>query len=138
MAKNKKKTDGRTLQVPQGDSRETHQVPDNPPLSPIRDSIGDQLPNLPDLRRSSRIHAVASETLGNGNNSDQARVEQRASSGDTGRDRNLQYYSDEDDESHRKSSDLTPFDGEDERRSKLISEEPNKANSNAPQDSEAG
>src|SRR5258705_13068766 len=97
MAKNKKKTDGRTLQVPQGDSRETHQVPDNPPLSPICDSIGDQLPNLPDLRRSSRIHAVASETLGNGNGLDQARVEQRASSGDTGRDHDPQYYSDEDD-----------------------------------------
>ena len=138
MAKNKKKTDGRTLQVPQGDSRETHQVPDNPPLSPIRDGIGDQLPNLPDLRRSSRILAVASETLGNGNGSDQARVELRTSSGDTGRDRDLQYYSDEDEESPRKSSDLTPFDGEDERRSKSISEEPNKAKSNAPQDSEAG
>ena len=108
MAKNKKKSDGRTLQVPQGDSQETHQVPNNPPLSSIHDGIGDQLPNLPDLRCSSRIHAAASKTLGNGNSSDQVRVEQQTSSGDTGRDRNLQYYSEEDDESPCKSSDLTP------------------------------
>ena len=76
--------------------------------------------------------------MGNRNGSDQVQVEQRTSSGDTGHDRDLQYYSNEDDESPRKSSDLTPFDGEDEQRSKLISEELNKANSNAPRDSEAG
>ncbi|KIM74948.1 hypothetical protein PILCRDRAFT_14011 [Piloderma croceum F 1598] len=63
MAKPKRKPDGRTSRVLQGDSRESHQVPDNPTQLPIWDSIGNEEPTLPDLCRSSHIQAAASNTL---------------------------------------------------------------------------
>ena len=81
MAKTKKKTDGKTSQVSQRDSRETHQVPDNPP-NPIRDSIRGWNPTLPDLHRSSRIQAAASDTLGNGDSLDQVQAEFQIASED--------------------------------------------------------
>jgi len=71
MAKTKKKTDGKTSQVSQRDSRETHQVPDNPAPYPIRDSIENRNPTLPDLRRSVRKQTAANDTIGNGDSSDQ-------------------------------------------------------------------
>ena len=71
MAKPIRKPDGRTSRVLQRDSWETHQVPDNPPQLPIQDSIGNEEPTLPNLCRSSCIQAAASDTLGNGDSSEQ-------------------------------------------------------------------
>jgi hypothetical protein len=71
MAKPKRKPDGRTSQVLQKNSRETHQVPDSPPQFPIRDSIGDNALTLPDLHRSSHIQATAGDTLGNSDSLEQ-------------------------------------------------------------------
>jgi hypothetical protein len=52
MTKSKRKPDGSTSWVLQRDSHKTHQVTDNPPPSPICDSIGDHILTLPDLHHS--------------------------------------------------------------------------------------
>jgi hypothetical protein len=135
MAKPKRKPDGRTSRVLQRDSRETHQVPDNPPQFPIRDSIGDDAPTIPDLRRSSRIQAAASDTLGNGDSLGQARAEFQITSED--REGDPQSNREEDTGSIRKSSDLTPVEGSDECRTQLLSEERNVPDMDAPHDGEA-
>ena len=49
---------------------ETHQVSDNPLLSPIRDGVGDRNPTLPNLCCSGYIQAAASNMLGNCDSSD--------------------------------------------------------------------
>src|ERR1700729_1427979 len=109
MAKPKRKPDGRTSWVLQRDSRETHQVPDNPPQLPMRDSIGNEEPTLPNLHRSSRIQAAASDTLGNGDSSEQVRAEFQIASED--RKGDPQSNCEEDTGSIRKSSDLTTVKG---------------------------
>ncbi|KIM72171.1 hypothetical protein PILCRDRAFT_16385 [Piloderma croceum F 1598] len=121
MAKPKRKPDGRTSQVLQRDSRETHQVPDNPPQLPIRDSIGNEEPTLPDLHCSSHIQATTSDTLGNGDSSEQVRAKFQITSEDC--KGNPQSNREEDTGSIRKSSDLTPVEGLDERRTTLLIEE---------------
>ena len=134
MAKTKKKTDGKTSQVPQRDSRETHQVPDNPPY-PIRDSIGDRNPTLPDLHRSGRLQAATSDTLGNGDSSDQVRAEFQITSED--REGDFQTNRKEDYKSIRKSSDLTPLEGSRNRRIITTPDERDVLGANTPQESEA-
>jgi len=114
MAKTKKKTDGKTSQVSQRDRRETHQVPDNPTPYPIQDSIENRNPTLPDLRRSVRKQTAANDTIGNGNSSDQVRAEFQITSED--REGESQTNREEDYESIRKSSDLTPLEGLGNRR----------------------
>ncbi|KIM85626.1 hypothetical protein PILCRDRAFT_5298 [Piloderma croceum F 1598] len=117
MAKPKRKPDGRTSWVLQRDSRETHQVPDNPPQLPIRDSIGNEEPTLPNLHCSSRIQATASDTLD--------------------REGDPQSNHEEDIGSIRKSSDLTPVEGLDEHRTTLLVEECSVPDTDAPQDGKA-
>jgi hypothetical protein len=134
MAKTKKKTDGKTSQVPQRDSRETHQVPDNPPY-PIRDSIGDRNPTLPDLCRSGWLQAATSNTLGISDSSDQVRAEFQITSEDP--KGNIQTNREEDYESIRKSSDLTPLEGSGNRRIITTPDERDVPGANAPQESEA-
>src|SRR5882724_8695820 len=121
MAKPKRKPDGRTPWVLQRDSRETHQVPDNPPLSPMRDGIGNRTSPLPDLHRSSQLQAAASDTLGNGDSSDQVRAEFQIVSED--REGDPQTNREEDYESICKSSDLTPLEGSGNRRVNTTPEE---------------
>ncbi|KIM91272.1 hypothetical protein PILCRDRAFT_1441 [Piloderma croceum F 1598] len=135
MAKPKRKPDGKTSRVLQRDSRETHQVPDNPPQLPIQDSIGNEEPTLPDLRRSSRIQAAASDTLGNGDSSEQVRAEFQITSEDCEGD--PQSNREEDTGSIRKSSDLTPVEGLDEHRTTPLVEERSVPDTDTPQDGEA-
>jgi hypothetical protein len=135
MAKPKRKPDGRTSRALQRDSQETHQVPDNPPLSPMRDGIGDRISPLPDLRRSSRIQAAVSDMLGNGASSDQVQAKFQIVSEDCKGD--PQTNREEDYESIRKSSDQTPLEGSGNRRVNSTPEEQNVLDVNAPQNSEA-
>jgi hypothetical protein len=134
MAKTKKKTDGKTSQVSQRDSQETHQVPDNPP-NPIRDSIGGRNLTLPNLHRSGQIQAATSDTLGNGDSSDQVRAEFQIASED--REGDIQTNREEDYESICKSSDLTPLEGSGNRRIITTPDERDVPGANAPQESEA-
>jgi hypothetical protein len=135
MAKPKRKPDGRTSRVLQRDSRKTHQVPDNPPQFPIRDSIGDNAPTIPDLHRSSHIQAAASDTLGNGDSSGQTRAKFQITSED--REGDPQSNREEDIGSIRKRSDLTPVEGSDERRTNPLIEERNILDTDALHDGEA-
>jgi hypothetical protein len=82
MAKPKRKPNRRTSWVLQRDSWEAYQVPDNPPLFPIHDSIGNNTPILPNLHHSSHIQATASDTLGNGDSSEQVQAEFQITSED--------------------------------------------------------
>jgi hypothetical protein len=135
MAKPKRKPDGRTSGVLQRDSRETHQVPDNPPQFPIRDSIGDNAPTLPDLCCSSHIQAAASNTLGNSDSSEQIQAEFQITSEDPKGD--PQSNREKDTGSICKSSDLTPVEGSDERRTNPLIEERNILDTDALHDGEA-
>jgi len=109
MAKTKKKTDGKTSQVSQRDSWETHQVPDNPSPYPIQDSIENWNLTLPDLRHSIWKQTTANNTIGNSDSSDQVWAEFQITSEDC--EGNTQTNHEEDYESIRKSSDLTPLEG---------------------------
>jgi hypothetical protein len=135
MAKPKRKPDGRTSQVLQRDSQETHQVPDNLPQFSIRDSIGNDALTIPDLRRSSHIQAAGSDTIGNGDSSEQVRAKFQITSEDC--EGNPQSNREEDTGSICKSSDLTPVEGSDERRTHPLSEECNVPDTDAPHDGEA-
>ena len=129
MTRPKKKPDGRTSQVLQRDSQETHQVPDNPQLNLIRDSSRNP-PALPELSHGSQAQANASDTIGNGRSSEQVRAKFQIASED--HDDNLQTNHEKDSESNRKSSDLTPIEESDERQVTATLEEQNIPIINAP------
>jgi hypothetical protein len=87
------------------------------------------------VHRSGRLQAAASDTLGNGDSSDQVRAEFQITSED--REGDIQTNREEDYESIRKSSDLTPLEGSGNRRIITTPNERDVPGANAPQESEA-
>src|ERR1700683_2706373 len=135
MAKTKRKPDGRSSRAPPKGIVEKPIRFLTTPLSPIHDVIGDQMLTLPDLGHSSQIQAATSDTLGNGDSSDQVRAEFQIISED--RKGDPQTNHEEDYESICKSSDLTPLEGASNRQVNTTPDEQNVLGRSTPQEDKA-